>query len=107
MPAGFGNDCGRVMAAYVEEPAQNAIISAHCNDGLSSNCRSDKFSGLFDLIDASDHLPGFAENGRRFEFGDARIDVPRSGNSRSFGQRRVGIVTGENFLHRSWHEHGP
>ena len=98
LSAGLGHDGCRVMTAHVVEGAQDAVVSAHRYQRLIRYCCGHKLSGLFHLIDSADHLPRFAENSLPFQFRNARVHVPRSGNRVSIGQWRFVVVSGENLI---------
>src|SRR5262249_3925720 len=89
-----------MMAAYVVEGAQNAIIPTNRDDRFIGDACRDELAGFFDQVEAPDHLPGLAENCLRFEVCDARIHVPGSGNCGCFRKRSFVVVAGENLIER-------
>jgi hypothetical protein len=81
LSTGLSNDSGGVMAADIEEGAQNAVIPANYDHRFPSDSSSDELAGGFQLIGVRDELPGFAEYRYALEVGDSGIDVPGRGNS--------------------------
>src|ERR1700722_12181331 len=96
LSAGLSHYGSGVMAAHIEEGAQNAVITANYDDRFSCDGSGDELAGLFHLIGARDQLPGFAEYAEALKVGDARVNVPRCRNSRRSRQRSTVIVTGKN-----------
>ena len=96
-----------MMPAHIEKRSQHAIRSAHSNDRLAGNVRGDEFAGRGDLRRAANRLPRASEHALAFEFGDARIGIPRRGNGVGFGERRLVVVHREDCLHGLFHENFP
>src|SRR5262249_7917857 len=101
--ARLGNNRGRMMAAYIEEPPQPAIRASHYDDRLSCNSSCDEIARIFQLIGARDQLPGFAEYIEPFELCNTRIDVPRRRDREGFGKRSAVVVTGKNLFDSGLH----
>ena len=80
LTAGLGYHRSGVMAADVEEGAQDTVVTADYNDGLTCNHSGDELSRGLHLIGTRHQLPRFAEHAEALKFGDARIDVPRGRN---------------------------
>src|SRR5580700_11415482 len=94
LTARLGHHGGGVMAAYVEERAQDAICAAHDDDGFSGDSRGDEISSILELACASDELPCPAEYVQPLELCDSRIDIPRGGNRECLRQRCTVVVAG-------------
>src|SRR4051812_31647518 len=83
----------RVMPADVEKRAQDTVVAANYNDRFSGNVSRNELPGLFDLLDTTDQLPGFAENRLGLQVGNSSIDVPRRRDGRCFRKRRSIVVS--------------
>src|SRR2546429_6837338 len=88
----------------VEKSTQHAIIPTHNDNWLPGNVGRDELAWPFDQVRPSDHQPALTEDGLGFQFRDARVNIPRRGNSGSFRQRCPLVVTRENLLQRLWHD---
>ena len=89
LSARFGDDRSCVMPADIEKRPQDAVVSAHGDDGLAGDRRGHELARLCHLIDASDHLPGLAEDDLPFQFGNTRVHIPRSGNRVRVGEMQL------------------
>ena len=80
LTARLRDDGGGVVAANVVESAKDAVSAAHNDDWFSGDDRGDELAWLLQLIDACHQLPGLTEDVEPFQFRDAWIDIPGSGN---------------------------
>src|SRR5258706_7371905 len=62
LSAGFGHYCGGVVTAHVVEGAQRSVIAAHCDKRLAGYGCGQELPGLFNLVDAAEHLPRLTED---------------------------------------------
>ena len=73
---GLGHHGGGMVAADIEESAQNAIIGSHDENRITRQIAGDVLTRLANLIDAPHYLPGLRENRAPFQFKDAGVNVP-------------------------------
>ena len=76
----LGFDGSGVMAAHVVKGAELAIFTANDKQRLSIHIDREKLAGSLHLIEPSDHLPIDSEYAVAFQLGDARVEIPRSGD---------------------------
>ena len=80
LTARLGYHRSGVMAANVEEGAQDTVVTADYNDGLTCNHSGDELARAFHLIGTRHQLPRFAEHAEALKLRNARIDIPGGGN---------------------------
>ena len=95
LAAGIGDDGSGVMAADVVEGAQDAVMAADGDDGLTCDSGGEELAGMGELIDAADGEPVAREDGMALEFGDARVGIPGRGDGGGLGERGLRVVAGE------------
>jgi hypothetical protein len=103
MSAGLSDNSSGVVAANIEEGAQNAVIAANYDYRLTRDRSGDELAGGFQLIGARDELPGFAEYRYTLEVGNPRINVPGRGNGGGLRKRGAIVVTRKNLFDGRWH----
>src|SRR5215469_5616522 len=81
-----------MMAANVEEAAQESIAIANGNNGLAGNFGSDVLTGLCQLFGARDELPATAEHRCALAGGNLRVAIPRGRDGPGALQRRGSVV---------------
>jgi hypothetical protein len=72
----LGHHGGGMVAADIEESAQNAIIGSHDENRITRQIARDVLTRLANLSGAPHYLPGARENRAAFQFKDARVNVP-------------------------------
>ena len=87
-----------MVTAHVVEGAKHTVSAANHDNGFSSDEGGNELAGRMQLIGTRNELPGLAEDAEAFEFGDARIGIPRCGNGGGLRERCAIIVTGKNLI---------
>jgi len=94
---GFWDDGGGVMAADVVEGAELRVVAADDDDGLAGDVGGKERAVFANLIEAAGDLPAFSEDGREFQFVNARVAIPGRGDGRGLLQRIGGIIQAQDF----------
>jgi hypothetical protein len=63
---GLGHNGGCMMAADIEESAQNTVSASHNENRLAGNFASEVLTWKTNLVGAPHHVPGARENSATF-----------------------------------------
>jgi hypothetical protein len=89
---GGGHDGGGMVAANIEESAQNLIVASDNKKRFSSQLPRYVLARLAYLVGASNKLPGTRKDSMPLKFHNPRINVPARRDRPRLGQRRIRIV---------------
>ncbi len=89
---GPGDHRGGVVAADVEEAAQDAVVAAHHHQRLAGEFERDELAGLAHLVDPAGVLPALREHGALLQLEEPRFHVPRCRRRAGFLERQPGTV---------------
>jgi hypothetical protein len=87
-PLGLHGDLGGVVATNIEERAEDAVLAADDDDGLSGDSRREELARRLHLRGATGKVPVAGEDRVSLEGIHARVDVPGRGDGE--GPREIG-----------------